>query len=129
MKSVIDCYNVYVKQSGVCDQLGAFATIDFKKDDIIETGVARILKNCDGHENSLLFTWSNDLPNTTWAVASGMASFYNSTVNQPNTEMIRNFIDNSYIIKATRDIKRDEELFHTYKSIKWRKCFSDIRDV
>ena len=76
----------------------------------------------------MVFTWSDEKPNTTWAILTGCAMFYNAS-NQPNTVMLRNFNDNTFIIKATREIKAGQELFHTYKSLKWRKCFQDIREV
>ena len=64
MDTLINCENVYVTQSNVCDGLGAFARCNFIKDEVIETGVAKVLTNCDGHENPLVFTWSDEIPNT-----------------------------------------------------------------
>ena len=128
MDTLINCENVYVTQSNVCDGLGAFARCNFIKDEVIETGVAKVLTNCDGHENPLVFTWSDEIPNTTWAMVSGCAMFYNAS-NTPNTILIRDFVNNTFSIIATKPIKTGEELFHTYKSLKWRKCFHEIRDV
>jgi len=128
MSSQINCENVYVTNSTVCDELGAFAKCDFVTDEVIEIGVAKVLTNCDGHENPLVFTWSEEIPNTTWAMVSGCAMFYNAS-NSPNTILTRDFHNNTFSIRAAQPIKAGEELFHTYKSLKWRKCFHKIRDV
>lgn len=105
--------------------LGAFAKCDFKEGEMVEYGVARVLTNVDGHENPILFTWSDKNPNKKWAILSGCAHFYNTSLN-PNTEVIRNFQDNTFKINAKRDIKKGEELTHRYKSLKWRKCFTKL---
>ncbi len=128
LESLVNCHDVVVNQSTVCPGLGAFAKRDFQTGEVIETGVARVLTNCDGHENPLVFTWSDETPNRTWAVLTGCAMFYNAS-NQPNTKMFRNFNDDTFIVKATKEIQAGQELFHTYKSLKWRKCFHEIRDV
>ena len=125
---MVDCSNVYVKNSTVCDGLGAFAKTDFSKDDIIETGIAMVLKNCNGHENPHLFTWSDDIPNTSWAMTSGCATFYNSS-NNANVKMVRDFNTNTYKFIALKKINKDDELFHLYKSINWRECFDSIRHL
>ena len=122
------CNNVYINKSTVCDGFGAFAGCDFLQGDTIEYGLAKVLTNCNGHENPVLFTWSDDIPNKTWASTSGCASYYN-TSSQPNCKIIRDFTNNTFTIIATRDIQAEEELFHTYKSLQWRECFSDIRHV
>ena len=46
----------------------------------------------------------------------------------PNTKMIRNYEDDTFEIYAIRDISKDEELTHKYKSLKWRKCFKELND-
>ena len=125
---MVDSANVYIANSTVCDGFGAFAKNDFLKDTIIEIGIATVLTNCNGHENPHLFTWSDDLPNNTWASTSGCAAFYNQS-NTPNVKMIRNFASNTFQFITLRDIKQNEELFHTYKSIKWRKCFAPIKNL
>lgn len=125
---MVDCSNVYVANSKICNGYGAYSKISFKKDDIIETGISNILTNCNGHENQHLFTWSDDIPNKTWAMTSGCATFYN-TSNTPNVKMVRDFTTNTYQFVALEDIKKDVELFHTYKSIKWRECFDSIKNL
>ena len=127
-ENLVNCDKVYVNNSTVCDGYGAFARNNIKQGELIESGIARVLTNCNGHENPVVFTWSNDIPNTTWAMASGCAPFYNSS-NNANSKMIRDFNDNTFTIIATRNIEQDEELFHTYKSLQWRECFSDIRSL
>lgn len=126
----VNCENVYVSNSGVCDGHGAFARKNFVEGETIEIGLAKILNNCDGHENPLLFTWSDERPNKTWAVCSGCTPFYNSSSGTgANCEMLRDFNNNTFTIIASRNIKADEELFHTYRSLQWRECFSDIRST
>tara|TARA_B110000046_G_C13017365_1_gene409471 strand:+ start:145 stop:522 length:378 start_codon:yes stop_codon:yes gene_type:complete len=125
---MIDCANVYISNSTVCEGIGCFAKIEFQKDDIIEIGIATIMTNCDGNENPHLFTWSNDMPNNTWAITSGCAPYYNCT-KDPNIRMIRDFKKNTFSFIALQNINKDDELFHTYKSINWRKCFSNIKNL
>lgn len=129
----ICCDNVYVKNSTLSkkDNVfdGAFANKFFKKDEVVEYGIVRLLPEFfEGNESPFVFTWSDDIPNTKWAMTSGCAMFYNTSLKEPNVRMDRNFNDNTFKILALRDIQENEELFHTYKSLKWRKCFQDIRD-
>jgi hypothetical protein len=67
-----------------------------------------------------------------WALGSGCSTFYNSTspgdANSlpSNTKMSRYYDEDRFEIHAIADIKADEELTHTYKSIKWRECFQSF---
>uniref|UniRef100_A0A6C0LLS9 SET domain-containing protein n=1 Tax=viral metagenome TaxID=1070528 RepID=A0A6C0LLS9_9ZZZZ len=129
----IDCSKVYVDVStfstedNVFD--GAFANEDIKKNDLVEKGLMRRLssnenKSFDGMKNPYVFTWSDDIPNYTWAFASGCCAFYNSgLVDQTNTRMVRYFDEDRFEIYATKDIIKGEELTHTYKSLEWRDAF------
>ena len=38
----------------------------------------------------------------------------------------RHQVDFDYPLK---DIKKDEELTHKYKSLEWRECFEDLRNI
>lgn len=121
MDKYIDCgkvYVEYVKDKG----LSAFARQNIKEGELVEKGIA-ILVNTDGHENSHLFTWSQD--KTKWAYTSGVATFYNTSLT-PNCIMNRDFDNNTFTIKALQDIKKDEELTHLYRSLQWRKCFNNL---
>ena len=40
--------------------------------------------------------------------------------------MIRYFDEDRYEIYAKRNITKDEELTHTYKSLDWRECFKSL---
>jgi hypothetical protein len=126
--SLINCNNVYIKNiiKNDVSMAGAFANINFKKGDIVEYGIVRVI-TLDGHQNPYVFTWSNDIPNTKWGLSSGCATFYNTSLN-PNTYMERDFENNTFIFRAITDIKKDDELTHIYKSLKWRKCFSEINN-
>ncbi len=43
--------------------------------------------------------------------------------------MVRDFKNDCFEIYATRDIPADEELLHTYISLKWRTCFAELNDI
>jgi hypothetical protein len=43
--------------------------------------------------------------------------------------MSRFFEENRFEIHATKDIKKGEPLTHTYKSLKWRGCWDELREV
>ena len=43
--------------------------------------------------------------------------------------MVRNFQDDTFKIYSSRAIKKDEELYHTYKSLNWRKSFLPLNDL
>ena len=126
------CKDVYVKKSTLSskDNIfdGAFANKKFKTGDLIEKGIVRILPDSfDGNECPYVFTWSNNIPNKKWAIASGCSTFYNTCLKEhANVQMIRNFSNNTFKIVAIKDIEKNEELFHTYKSLKWRTCFKQI---
>lgn len=128
-KNMVSCENVIVHKSTIGDFLGAFAGKDFKKGEYVEIGVMRRLDNFDGMSNPYVFTWSDEIPNTTWAMASGCATFYNTGKETANCEMLRHFNTDTYEIVALRDIKKGEELFHCYKSLEWRSCFNDIKHI
>ncbi len=125
MKGLVDCSKVYVDDA-TGKGAGAFAAVDIKEGEIVETGIVRRLPDgFDGHASPYVFTWSED--RTVWAMGSGCATFYNCDASSPNTKMHRNFDDDSFTIVATRDIAAGEELLHTYKSLPWRGCFEDLR--
>ena len=131
--SLVDCSKVYVSKSTFSTPNnvfnGAFAKVDIKQGKLVEKGIVRRLsdnnnKVFDGMNNSFVFTWSNDIPNYTWAISSGCATFYNSGLKeQTNTRMVRFFNEDKFEIYATTDIKANDELTHTYKSLEWRKVF------
>ena len=134
IKNKVYCSNVYVDTSTFSTEEnkfdGAFAKIDFKEGDIVEWGVVRVLpEGFDGNESPFVFTWSDELPNKTWGMASGCATFYNTSIKDTNVKMNRDFVNNTFTIVATRDIKANEELLHTYKSLQWRTCFQDIKKI
>ena len=125
MFSKIECSKVYVSNSKINPDFdGAFAKQNISKDEVIEIGIVRIV-DIDGNNNPYLFTWSDNIPNEKWAIASGCATFYNTSL-VPNTIIIRDFKNNSFKIIALNDISKNEELTHTYKSLSWRTCFQDL---
>ena len=134
IKNKVSCSNVYVNTSTFSTEDnqfdGAFANIDFKKGDIVEFGIVRVLpEGFDGNNSPFVFTWSDELPNKTWGMASGCATFYNTSIKDANVKMERDFVNNTFVIFALRDIKANEELLHTYKSLQWRTCFKEIKEI
>lgn len=127
MNNIVKCSNLILSKSKLCDGYGVFADKDFLKGEYIELGIARILINVDGHENPHLFTWSDEIPNKKWALLSGYAHFYNClNYDKSNCLVERDFINNTFVIIAKKNIFKGEELTHTYKSLNWRRCFQNI---
>ena len=103
--NLVDCSRVYVNNDSF-GGVAAFALCPIKKGELVESDV---------------------VPNTTWVLGSGCATFYNSTTKEKaNTHMYRFFDEDRFEIYATRDIMAGEELLHVYKSKKWRRCFRDL---
>jgi hypothetical protein len=49
------------------------------------------------------------MPNTTWALGSGCSTFYNTAEEaDSNTHMERDFVNNTFVIKATK-VRRGRE--------------------
>jgi hypothetical protein len=118
--SLVNCNKVYVTK---CDKgLGVFAKNTIHAGELIESGFVRRV-DIDGNNNPYLFTWSED--RTIWAFGSGCSTFYNTSLN-PNTKMIRYFDEDRFEIIALKNINKDEELTHKYKSLNWRTAFSDL---
>jgi len=134
--SKVDCSKVFVRCStfSTTDNKfdGAFANTDIKLGELVEKGLMRRIsdndnKVFDGMRNPHVFTWSNDIPNHTWAFSSGCGAFYNSGLeNQTNTRMDRFFDEDRFEIYATKNIKAGDELTHTYKSLRWRDAFMPL---
>ena len=139
MSSQIDCSNVYISRSSFAtdtnDFVGSFAAKSFKRGDLIEKGLMRRLSDndnraFDGMKNPYVFTWSDDIPNYTWAFGSGCSAFYNTAREScANTKMIRYYDEDRFEIYAEKDIQKDEELVHTYKSLNWRTVFKPLNDL
>ena len=130
------CENVYVAKSRFSNETtgffdGAFAKKSFVKDELIERGVMRRLPDgFDGNKCQYIFTWSNERPNYIWAMGSGCSPFYNTNKeNLANTKMVRYFDEDRFEIFATRDIAINEELTHTYLSLRWRECFTELSNI
>jgi len=124
---LVDCSKVLVK-SDTYGGAGAFAATHIQKGEVVEKGIVRVLTNVDGNENPYVFTWSDNIPNTTWAIGSGASTFYNTADESvSNTHMERDFTNNSFVITATKDIAEGDELLHVYKSKGWRACFQELK--
>ena len=121
---LIDCSNIIVRQTDK-KGLGAFARNKILKGELVEKGIIRRI-DVDGNTNPYLFTWSDN--KDVWGFASGCATFYN-TSRSPNTIVNRYYDEDRFEIYAIQDIDKNEELTHIYKSLEWRKCFSDLREM
>ena len=124
MRGQVDCSKVYVDQSN--HGSGVFAAVAIAAGEIAERGIVRRLPaSFDGNDSPHVFTWSDD--RTVWAIGSGCSTFYNCS-KTPNTEMFRDFENDTFEIRALRNISEGEELRHVYKSLSWRSCFSDLSE-
>ena len=124
MQGWVDCSRVYVAASK--GGAGAFSAVPIAAGELVERGIVRRLpKGFNGTDSPYVFTWSED--RDVWAIGSGCSTFYNCSTD-PNTEMYRDYEKDSFEIRALRDIEAGEELLHTYKSLAWRNCFSDLRE-
>ncbi len=130
------CENVYVNRSSFSNETtgyfdGAFAKKDFIEGELIERGIMRRLPDgFDGNKCPYIFTWSTERPNKIWAMGSGCSPFYNTNKESiANTRMVRYFDEDRFEIFATRDIRAGEELTHTYISLRWRECFTELSQV
>jgi len=122
MDQLIDCSKVVAKDTHSVKGIAVYANKDIKQGELVEHGLVRRV-DTDGNKNPYLFTWSDD--RTVWAYASGCATFYN-TSKEPNVEMNRFYDEDRFTIIALQDIKKDDELLHTYKSLLWRTCFQEL---
>ena len=126
--SLVDCSKVEVKPDAHGGS-GAFAAVAMRAGDVVESGIVRRLTNVDGDVNPYVLTWSDDVPNTTWAIGSGACTFYNTSstgIEDCNTHMERDYENNTFVITATKDIKAGDELLHVYKGLGSRACFQDM---
>ena len=124
-KPLIDCSKVTVLNTGTTKGIGAYASKDIKKGELVEYGIMRRV-DTDGNQNPYLFTWSDD--RSVWAYASGCATFYN-TSKSPNVKMDRFFDEDRFTITALQDINKGDELMHTYRSLEWRQCFQELNKI
>ena len=120
----IDSRNVIVKKTEN-KGYGVFTIFDLEKDDLIEKGIMQRIEH-DGNHNPHLFSWSDD--GSKWAFGSGCSTYYNTSLT-PNVKVVRDFENDLFYIYALKNIKRNEELTHKYKSLEWRKCFEDLRNI
>jgi len=124
--SLVDCSNVYAKPDAF-GGVGTYAARALKKGDVVERGIVRRLP-VDGNDSQYVFTWSED--KTVWASGSGCSVFYNASLTgESNTEMVRNFEEDTFEIVALRDVAEDEEVTHLYKSLEWRDCFKELKEL
>jgi SET domain-containing protein len=122
---LVNCEKVYVADTGKYGY-GVFAKQAIVAGEVIETGLMNVVKEVNGHENTHLFTWSDD--RTVWASGSGCLPFYNHAFGEPNMKKIGDLINNKMVVVALRDIETGEELVSKYMSAKWRRCFNDLQD-
>jgi len=120
---LVDCTKVEIRADRF-GGAGAFTAVPIKKGEIVEFGLARRLPPGCGHDSPFVFTWSED--RTIWAMCSGASPYYNTSL-EPNTEMVRDFEKDAFHIVALQDLRAEEELTHTYRSLRWRPAFQELR--
>lgn len=121
---MIDCSQVVARRDAY-GGAGAFATRAFKKGDLIERGLVRVLP-VSGHESSYVFTWKQG-EETVYATGSGTSVLYNASLDGgENTSVERFYEEQRFNIFASKDIEKDEELTHLYHGIDWRECFKPL---
>jgi len=121
---VIDCSSVVAKRDAY-GGAGAFAGRAFKKGEVIERGLVRVLPVC-GHKSEYVFTWKKG-EETVYATGSGTSVLYNASLDgSENTSVERFYDEQRFNIVATKDIEKDEELTHLYHGIDWRECFKPL---
>ena len=106
METKVWCEQVYVKTSSFSSPGnlfdGAFANNPIKSGELVEKGLMRRLsdnknRGFDGMENPFIFTWSDDIPNYTWAFGSGCVTFYNTVKDgAANTRVVRHFDEDRF---------------------------------
>ena len=117
---MIDCSSAVAKRDAF-GGAGAFARRPFKKGEMIERGIVRVLPVC-GHKFQYVFTWKQG-EETVHATGSGTSVLYNvSSDGSENTSVERFYDEQRFNIFATKDIEKDEELSHLYHGIDWREC-------
>lgn len=121
MTDLVDCSDVYVKKSG--SGFRVYARRDFSPGEIIEKGIMYRVENGDWNSNPYVFTWSEDT--TVWACGSGCLPFYNHSVT-PNVLQKPDFVNDSVIVIALDEIKKDTELVNTYYAKKWGRSFQEF---
>ena len=99
-QGLVDSSKVYLKNDPH-GRAGAFAACDIRKGEVVEYGIVRVLTNVDGNVNPCVpyrmhqlrrcsrparsiaryrcvFKWSDEVPNTAWAIGSGARSCFAS---------------------------------------------------
>lgn len=105
---------------------GVYAKKRIKKNEVIEYAPVYRLINCDGNDNPHFFTWGHDKKGPIWVAATGFFPFYNHSFN-PNVETLRDYETDIMTMVAIKDINKDEELCHQYRSASWRKVFRELK--
>ncbi|CAJ1415110.1 unnamed protein product, partial [Effrenium voratum] len=125
-KQLVDCSKVEAKPDAY-GGVGVYATKPIKKGEIVERGLVRRLP-VDGNECPYVFTWSED--GSVWATGSGCSVYVNASLDGNENTGMRRFMDEDrFEVYALRDIAVGEEITHLYKSIEWRKCFTDLKQI
>lgn len=106
---------VIVQQSNIIKGQGVFANVDFKKGEIIEKAPILLMpiKEFEHIKKTKLYYYFFEYTNSHFAIVLGHGSLYNHSFT-PNARYLYNFKNRQLIIKATKDIKKGEEIFFNY---------------
>jgi hypothetical protein len=106
---------IIVQQSKTAMGLGVIATDKIKKGEIIEI-VPLLLMPISEFElikKTKLYYYFFEYSNSHFAIALGYGSLYNHSYS-PNSRYLYSYKNKQLIVKAIKDIEKDEEIFFNY---------------
>ena len=110
---------------------GVFAVGDIKKGDIVEWGVAVVIRNANIHDTDKLYTWTSfdRTAKASVATVSGCGLFYNTLGDKSNTRCVPYHKEKRFEVYALEDIKAGTELTFRYDSMNWREGMQEIKGI
>ncbi|EKE05767.1 MAG: hypothetical protein ACD_19C00181G0002 [uncultured bacterium] len=106
---------ITIRQSKIIAGQGVIAEENIKKGIIIEVVPLLLMsmKEFDLIKQTKLYYYFFEYTNNHFAIALGYGSLYNHSYD-PNARYLYNFKKKQLIIKAIKDIKKEEEIFFNY---------------
>lgn len=135
-KTLIDSYSeegvfrnnkVEVRNSSIHGR-GVFALQDFKEGDVIEYAPMIITTECDKIADIMTDYYIALSQENVCGYGMGYFNYYNDS-KEPNAQFTVDENDKSVTIRAIKDIKRGEEIFHSYGENYWKHRGIDRNDL
>lgn len=106
---------ITVRQSKIIRGQGVFAEEDIKKGSTIEIVPLLLMsmKEFDLIKKTKLYYYFFEYTDNHFAIALGYGSLYNHSFN-PNARYLYSYKNKQLIIKAVKDIKKEDEIFFNY---------------